>query len=182
APDRPSEGIARALAAHPGLTAAPAPDAVGAADAVLLCTPFAANADALAPVAGALAGRVLVDCTNPVGPGLRHGLDSVRAGAEQVAGLAAGARVVKAFSVYGVEVLAGPRALGTAPAPMMPLAGDDPDAVALVAGLAADMGWDPLPVGPLAQALHLEHMTLLWVRMVRAGGHPPLLAWAALGG
>lgn len=182
APDRPSAGIARARAADPGLGSAPVDAAVAGADAVLLCTPFAANGDALAPVAGALAGRVLVDCTNPVGAGLRHGLGSVRSGAEAVADLVPGARVVKGFSVYGVEVLADPRALGGAPAPMMPLAGDDRAAVALVARLAADMGWEPLAVGPLSQALHLEHMTLLWVRMVRGDGHAPRLAWAALGG
>jgi len=30
------------------------------------------------------------------------------------------------------------------------------------------------------QSLHLEHMTLLWIRMVRMGGHSPHLVWAAL--
>lgn len=180
APDRPSAGVARALAAHPGLVAEPAAEAVAEAEAVFLCTPFESNAEALQPVAGALAGRVVVDCTNPVGPGLRHGLGSVRSGAEQVASLAPGALVVKGFSVYGVEVLAAPRDLAGPIAPMMPLAGDDPAAVGLVAGLASDMGWEPVAVGPLSQALHLEHMTLLWVQMVRAGGHAPHLAWAAL--
>ena len=29
-----------------------------------------------------LAGKVIVDCTNPVGPGMTHGLRSVRSGAE----------------------------------------------------------------------------------------------------
>ena len=38
----------------------------------------------------------------------------------------------------------------------------------------------PLDVGGLGQALHLEHMTLLWVRMVRVGRHPAGLVWAAL--
>jgi predicted dinucleotide-binding enzyme len=65
---------------------------------------------------------------------------------------------------------------------MMPICGDDTDAVGRVAAIAGAMGWDPLPVGGLAQALHLEHMTLLWVRMVRAGGRSPRLAWAALHG
>jgi predicted dinucleotide-binding enzyme len=35
-------------------------------------------------------------------------------------------------------------------------------------------------VGGLEQALHLEHMTLLWVRMVRAKGHSPHFVWARL--
>ena len=37
-----------------------------------------------------------------------------------------------------------------------------------------------LDVGGLEQALHLEHMTLLWVRMVRLGKPSPHLVWAAL--
>jgi len=30
------------------------------------------------------------------------------------------------------------------------------------------------------QALPLEHMTLLWVRMVRVNGHSPNMVWAML--
>lgn len=178
----PSASLAAAIARNPGLAVAPPERAVEDAGIVVLATPFGANADALAPVAGLLAGRVLVDCTNPVGPGLTHGLRSERSGAEAAAGLAPGAHVVKAFSVYGAETLADPRGMTAAMAPTMPICGDDPDAVARVAAIAGAMGWDALPVGGLAQALHLEHMTLLWVRMVRAGGRSPRLAWAALHG
>ena len=46
--------------------------------------------------------------------------------------------------------------------------------------LAAQMAWEPLDVGPLQQALHLEHMTLLWVRMVRVQGRSPHMVWAML--
>ena len=35
-------------------------------------------------------------------------------------------------------------------------------------------------VGGAEQVLHLEHMTLLWVRMVRLGGHSPHMVWAVL--
>ena len=178
--DPGSASVAAARERAPGLRVAGPVDAVADADVVLLATPFAAYADALAPVAPDLAGRVLVDCTNPVGAGLRHGLDSVRSGAETVQDLAPGARVVKAFSVYGVENLEDNRFPGSAVPPAMPLCGEDAQAKALVARLAADLGWRPLDVGGLAQALHLEHMTLLWVRMVRAGGRSPHLTWAVL--
>jgi predicted dinucleotide-binding enzyme len=178
----PSASLEAALARNPGLAVASPEEAVEGAAIVVLATPFGANASALAPVAGLLAGRILVDCTNPVGPGLTHGLGGERSGGEAVAALARGARVVKAFSVYGAETLADPRGIGAAQAPMMPICGDDMDAVGRVAAIAGAMGWDPLPVGGLAQALHLEHMTLLWVRMVRAGGRSPRLAWAALHG
>jgi len=41
-----------------------------------------------------------------------------------------------------------------------------------------ELGWEPLDVGGLEQALHLEPMTLLWVRMVRVSGHSPHMVWA----
>ena len=63
---------------------------------------------------------------------------------------------------------------------MMLICGNDAAAKATVASLAETLGWEPLDVGGLEQALHLEHMTLLWVRMVRAGGASPHLVWAAL--
>jgi hypothetical protein len=44
----------------------------------------------------------------------------------------------------------------------------------------AQLGWDPLDVGGAEQALHLEHLTLLWVRMVRMRGGSPHMVWAVL--
>ena len=46
--------------------------------------------------------------------------------------------------------------------------------------LITQLGWNPLDVGGLEQSLHLEHMTLLWVRMVRVVGHSPNMVWAVL--
>jgi predicted dinucleotide-binding enzyme len=51
--------------------------------------------------------------------------------------------------------------------------GNDASAKKTVGALIAELGWDPLDVGGLEQALHLEHMTLLWVRMVRVNGATP---------
>lgn len=164
----------------PGLQIAAAVDAASAADLVVLAVPFGAAEGVLAPLVPHLRGRILVDATNPVGPGLRHGLGDGRSGAEHVAGIAAGARVVKAFSVYGAENLARAPHPDAPLRPVMPIAGDDDAAKAVVAGVITGMGWRPLDTGPLSQALHLEHLTLLWIRMVRMGGHPPDLTWAAL--
>jgi predicted dinucleotide-binding enzyme len=61
----------------------------------------------------------------------------------------------------------------------MPYAGDDATAKARVAQLAADLGWAPLDVGPLSAAVDLEHLALLWIRLVRSGGHDPHLVWTA---
>lgn len=165
--------------ARSGLTMKPKREAVRDADVVFLAVPFQAVSEVLSDVADELAGKVLVDCTNPVGPGLSHGLASARSGTSVVAELVPRAHVVKAFTIYGFENLEDPVFPGGA-RPVMFVAGDDAGAKSTVGGLCDALGFDPLDVGGAAQALHLEHMTLLWVRMVRAGGHSPHLAWAAL--
>lgn len=77
-------------------------------------------------------------------------------------------------------MLQDPSFPGTGLRPAMLFCGDDAPAKDVVAPLIAALGFEPFDAGGLAQALHLEHMTLLWVRMVRAGGRSPHLAWGAL--
>jgi 8-hydroxy-5-deazaflavin:NADPH oxidoreductase len=174
------ESVQRARARNAALKVADSAAAVTAAELVFLATPYAAHAAVLPPLADALAGKVLVDCSNPVGPGLSHGLESKQSGSAAVQALVPQARVVKAFTIYGFENLEDNRFPAADVKPAMLYCGDDDDAKAQVAGLIVQLGWAPLDTGGLAQALHLEHMTLLWIRMVRMGGHSPHLVWAAL--
>jgi hypothetical protein len=62
----------------------------------------------------------------------------------------------------------------------MMFCGDDAAAKTTVGELIAQLGWEPVDVGGLGQALHLEHMALLWVRMVRVSGASPHVVWARL--
>ncbi|MCX9156471.1 NADPH-dependent F420 reductase [Niveibacterium sp. 24ML] len=180
AKDPASDSVRKALARNPALKVAEPLAAVSAADVVFLATPFQANEAALAAVAPALAGKVLVDCTNPVGPGLSHGLGSQRSGSEMVQALVPGARVVKAFTIYGFENFEDTAYPAYDLKPVMMYCGADAGAKGIVGELIAALGWEPLDVGGLEQALHLEHMTLLWVRMVRVEGHSPNMVWAHL--
>jgi len=175
-----SKTVAAALQRSAKLRSAPVEEAVRSADVVFLATPFAANEGVVRPLADALAGKVLVDCTNPVGPGLTHGLRNERSGSELLQALAPKARVVKAFTIYGFENFEDPSYPAYDVKPAMLFCGDDRAAKEQVARLIADCGFEPLDVGGLVQALHLEHMTLMWVRMVRVGGNSPHLVWAAL--
>ena len=65
--------------------------------------------------------------------------------------------------------------------PVMMYCGDDAASKQTIGELIAQLGWEPLDVGGLNQALHLEHMTLLWVRMVRVNDASPYLVWTKLG-
>lgn len=174
-----SDRVKSALQAHPALRVLEPGAAVQAAEVVFLATPYGANPGALAGLD--LAGKVLVDCTNPVGPGLTHGLQSRTSGAEEVQRLAPRARVVKAFTIYGFENLRDSAYPGYGNLrPAMLLAGDDPAAKALVSGLCTELGWQPVDAGPLSSSLHLEHLTLLWIKMGRAQGKGPGFVWALL--
>lgn len=178
--DAASPKVAALRARNPQLRVADAAAAVAGAEVVFLATPFAAHAEVLPPLADALAGKVLVDCTNPVGPRLTHGLGSARSGTETIQALLPGTPVVKAFTVYGFENFEDNRFPAANVKPVMPYCGNDAAAKATVGGLVAALGWEPLDTGDASQALHLEHMTLLWVKMVRMGGRSPHLAWAML--
>jgi hypothetical protein len=177
------DGARQAVTANPALAAATvrsSEEAVAAADLVVLAVPFGRIEDVLTPLRDLLTGTVLIDATNPVGANLTHGLSSREAGAQRVAALAPVARVVKAFSVYGFENLAVAPICHGGLRPAMLYAGDDAAAKSVVADLLTGLGWEPVDAGPLVAALDLEHLTLLWVRMVRVGGMDPHLVWAAL--
>ena len=173
-----SESVRKALESCPGFKVQLVQAAIDAADVVLLAIPFKANETTLPGLR--FYNKTLVDCTNPVGPGISHGLNSERSGSERVQELAPEARVVKAFSIYGFENFADSNFPGHSVRPAMLIAGNDATAKQQVTALASDLGFEAVDTGALSQALHLEHMTLLWVKMVRAGGRSPHFVWAKL--
>ena len=80
-----SEKVAALVdAAGPNAAAARVRDAVARSSTVVLAVPFGAVRETLAR-AGDLSGKVLIDCTNPIAPGLRPLFDSTTSGAEQIA-------------------------------------------------------------------------------------------------
>lgn len=175
-----SQSLQKLLARNSHLKVATPKEAIREAEVVVLATPFAAVEEALQAVAEEMRGKILIDCTNPVGPGLSHGLKSVQSGSELIQQLLPDTRVVKAFTIYGYENFEDSSYPAHAVKPVMMFCGNDPAAKSSVSGLIAQLGWQPLDVGGLEQALHLEHMTLLWVRLVRVNGHSPHLVWAML--
>lgn len=178
--DPNSDSVKTAIAKYPTLQVAPPQTAVATAEVIFLATPFAANQSALAE-AGDLSGKILVDCTNPVGANLSHGLNSERSGAEFVQRLVPNAKVVKAFTIYGFENFEDNAYPGYGNLkPAMLIAGDDAAAKQAVAGLCEELGWEPVDTGKLAMSLHLEHMTLLWIQMARVQGRGAGFVWAML--
>lgn len=98
-----SSSVTVAQQRHPRLQARPIAEAVTDAEVVFVCIPYSAVESTVRPLAAALAGKVVVDCTNPVGAGLSHGLHSTTSGSATLQALVPNAHVVKAFTIYGAE-------------------------------------------------------------------------------
>lgn len=173
-----SESVRSALNRNSAFSVLPIQEAIDTAEVIFLATPFKINEQLLLPLE--FKGKVLVDCTNPVGPGISHGLESKISGAEKVQEWAGDSNVVKAYTIYGYENLENSIFPDSDLRPAMLIAGDDPASKEKVSELNSDLGFVTVDVGELSQALHLEHMTLLWVNMVRANGHHPNFTWAYL--
>lgn len=148
-------------------TAATIPEAVAAAELVALTVPWAAVEDVIQQ-GGDWTEKIIIDCTNPIAPGLRLAVGGDRSGAELVAGWAIGGRVVKAFNTTGWENMMSPVYDGVGLT--MFIAGDDAGAKAAVRGLAESMGFEVADVGALETARFLEPMALAWISLAAHQG------------
>jgi predicted dinucleotide-binding enzyme len=140
-------------------------------DIVVIAVPYLAVADLLAPLADSLAGKTVVDLTNPVNNDdwSPLPLSGAASAAEAIAELLPHSRVVKAFNTVFADVIANGLLRGGRPVTTF-IAADDPEARARVAGLAADIGFDPVEVGPLRYAQYLEGMAHLNIQLALAMG------------
>jgi 8-hydroxy-5-deazaflavin:NADPH oxidoreductase len=145
-------------------------EAIHQAHVTILAVPFAAVAQVI-DSAGDLAGKVLIDATNPLGVvegGLELTMGFTTSGAEQIAAQAPGALLFKTFNQTGFENMADPRPYASRP--VMFIAGDDPTGKQTVVSLVSDAGFDAVDVGGLRQARLLEPFAMLWIELARKRG------------
>ncbi len=138
-------------------------EAVAASEVVILAVPFAATRAIVSSVAD-WQGKVLVDATNPLAPGLAGlTVGTTTSAAEQIAAWAPTAKVVKAFNTTGAENMADaafPQGL-----PFMPVCGDDAQARTKVIALASLIGFEAVDLGPLSAARYVEPFAMTWIHM-----------------
>jgi 8-hydroxy-5-deazaflavin:NADPH oxidoreductase len=137
--------------------------AVKDAEVVVLATPYQANAAAIAS-AGDLAGKVVIDATNPIGENFSLAVAPNSSGAEEVAKLAPGAQVFKAMNQVGFEVMGD--ATFAAGKPAMFVAGDDAAGKKIVLELVSALGFEAIDAGDLSIARLLEPYALLWIHLM----------------
>jgi NADPH-dependent F420 reductase len=130
-------------------------------DVVVLAVPYPAVADVLAARGDSLAGKVVVDITNPLDFATFDSL-TVPADSSATAEIAAAlpqSRVLKAFNTNFAGTLAA-GAIGSLPTTVL-IAGDDADAKALLAGIVTAGGLRAVDAGSLRRARELEALGFL---------------------
>ncbi len=156
--------------AGPNAKAGTVDEAVAFGDVVLLVVPYTAIEQIGKDHGKGLAAKqVVIDVSNPIPR--RDGEDFVKQVNEQGGAglytqrLLPGARIVRAFNAIGSGKLAdlSQKKGGIG----VPLAGDDPKAIAVASGLIKEIGFEPVLVGGLAKGKYLVPGTPL------GGEHTP---------
>jgi 8-hydroxy-5-deazaflavin:NADPH oxidoreductase len=142
----------------PGSEPVSAPDAIAAADAVVLAVPFMKRAALPLELFG---GKLVIDAMNywPASDGLDPEVEDSSLGTSELVRLSlpSDARVVKALNTVGYHELdLDARPHGDASRKAIALAGDDRQAVRAVSRLIDDLGFDPVDAGDLVNGWALE--------------------------
>ena len=135
-------------------------DAARNADIVVLAVPGMLVGEIVEGL-GDLSGKLIIDPTNPLvrRDDGRLGIGIEGSNAEIVQAAAPGADVVKAFNTLGWRTMVDPAASGGPVS--IPLVGDSAEAKARVAAIIAAMDLEPIDVGPLRNARHVEGLAVL---------------------
>lgn len=147
-------------------------DRAATGDIVILAVPYPAIADVLATRADQLAGKIVVDITNPLNfetfDSLTVPADS--SAATEIADALPQSKVLKAFNTTFAATLAtgdvGPLTTTVL------IAGDDPDAKALLADVVTAGGLNAIDAGPLRRARELEALGFLQITLAASGNLP----------
>lgn len=171
---------AATLAAPLGASAGRVGDPI-TGDIVVLAVPFYAVAEVLATYAGSLAGKTLVDVTNPIDSATFDDLavPADSSAARIIQDAVPEARVVKAFNAnFGATIAIGQA--GPVPTTVL-IASDDPTAKQAVTGLVTAGGLRAVDAGALKRARELEALAFLQITLAAAEKTPWTGGFALIG-
>ncbi|MCX7017964.1 MAG: NAD(P)-binding domain-containing protein [bacterium] len=117
--------------------------------------------------AGPLTGKIVIECVNAVKPDLSGPLLSAGTSAsEEIARMAIGARVLKAFNTIPASHIDAHPPFMRGQTETVFYCGDDNEAKAVTARLIRDAGFDAVDAGPLKSARCLESLSLLLIELI----------------
>jgi len=134
-------------------------------DIVVLAVPFPAVSAVIAERGDTLAGKIVVDITNPLN---FETFDSLTVSADssataEIAEALPASRVLKAFNTTFAATLAA-GSVGSLPTTVL-IAGDDADAKSTLAGVITSGGLNAIDAGPLKRARELEGLGFLQITL-----------------
>ena len=169
-------------------------EAAKEAEIVVIATPWSATTSTRQPMRrdrpwsatqaavkslGSLAGKIVIDCTNPLGmgpDGLQLVLGFDTSAGEQVASWAPDAFVFKTLNTTGAGNMA--RAAEYPMKPLMLVAGDEAGKKQVVMELVGMLGFEPVDAGPLKSARLLEPFGMVWIDQAMKRGRGRNFAFA----
>ncbi len=143
-------------------------DTTVSGDLVVLAVPYPALADIASRLGDELAGKTVVDITNPVDFSTFDSLvvPADSSAAAQLAELLPKSAVLKAFNTnFAATLTAG--SVGGSPVSVL-IAGDDPDAKTALSTFVTDGGLDAVDAGALTRARELEALGFLQLTLAGA--------------
>jgi len=140
-------------------------DTAVSGDIVVLAVPYPAVSDVIAERGDSLAGKIVVDITNPLN---FETFDSLTVPADssataEIAKALPTSRVLKAFNTTFASTLATGR-VGSLTTTVL-VAGDDADAKSTLAGVITSGGLNAIDAGPLERARELESIGFLQITL-----------------
>lgn len=147
-------------------------EAVVDADVVVVALPYYVTGDVLPALSVALAGKVVIDGSNPVGTDWKPILTGEQSsGAEEIAKLLPRSKIVKAFNTIFADVIQPQRLDRDGRKLTFFVAGDDSEVAAKVMAFGEEIGLAPIYAGPLMSSRYLEAMAHLNIELaVNQGG------------
>jgi predicted dinucleotide-binding enzyme len=142
-------------------------DAAKSADVIVLAVKGTAALDALRAAGAAnLAGKVVIDATNPIADSgpingvLQFFTNPDESLMERLQREFAAARFVKAFNSVGHGLMVNPQLKGGPPT--MFICGNDESAREIVRGILVQLGWETADMGRAESARAIEPLCILW--------------------
>lgn len=165
-----ADAAAKEIGATPVDTPA---EAVSDADVVILAVPYVGAADEVSgEIRDGVAGKTIVDVTNPMKPDYSGLATEGTSAAEEFQRRLPEANVVKAFNTIFATNQARPsRDIDGY------VAGDDDGAKRQVISLVESIGFSPVDVGPLKTARYLEGMAVINIGLNAQNGWDWTSAW-----